>query len=215
MGLIPFLSPIRLSNRMLRTVASRSVRAVSIPTKPAYRDLDPETRELYKKIIRVDHAGERGADVIYQGQYDVLKNTDAGPKIKEMWEQEKEHLAAFEKLLVSHRTAPTVLLPLWDVLGYAVGAGTAMMGKEAAMACTVAVEDTIIGHYNDQIRELLKRDPQQHAEMIKLLSKFRDEEQEHHDIGLDEGAEQAPAYQLLTNAIKLGCKVAIAVSNEI
>ena len=103
---------------MLRTVASRSVRAVSIPTKPAYRDLDPETRELYKKIIRVDHAGERGADVIYQGQYDVLKNTDAGPKIKEMWEQEKEHLAAFEKLLVSHRTAPTVLLPLWDVLGF-------------------------------------------------------------------------------------------------
>ena len=215
---------------MLRTVASRSVRAVAIPTKPAYRDLDPETRELYKKIIRVDHAGERGADVIYNGQYDVLKNTDAGPKIKEMWEQEKEHLAAFEKLLVTHRTAPTVLLPLWDVLGepfsssktnlkgllgYAVGAGTAMMGKEAAMACTVAVEDTIIGHYNDQIRELLKRDPQQHAEMIKLLSQFRDEEQEHHDIGLEEGAEQAPAYQLLTNAIKLGCKVAIAVSNEI
>lgn len=103
--------------RMLRTVALRSVRAVAIPTKPAYRDLDPETRELYKKIIRVDHAGERGADVIYNGQYDVLKNTDAGPKIKEMWEQEKEHLAAFEKLLVTHRTAPTVLLPLWDILG--------------------------------------------------------------------------------------------------
>ena len=102
---------------MLRIVASRSVRAVAIPTKPAYRDLDPETRELYKKIIRVDHAGERGADVIYNGQYDVLKNTDAGPKIKEMWEQEKEHLAAFEKLLVTHRTAPTVLLPLWDVIG--------------------------------------------------------------------------------------------------
>ena len=103
--------------RMLRAVCSRSVRAVAIPTKPAYRDLDPETRELYKKIIRVDHAGERGADVIYRGQYDVLKNTDAGPKIKEMWDQEKEHLAAFEKLLVTHRTAPTVLLPLWDVLG--------------------------------------------------------------------------------------------------
>jgi len=157
--------------------SSRHLRQIAIPKKPLYRELDPETRKLYQKIIRVDHAGERGADVIYNGQYDVLKNTESGPKIKEMWDQEKEHLAAFEQLLIYYRTNPTVMLPLWDVLGYGLGAGTALIGKEAAMACTVAVEDVIIEHYNAQIRDLLKNDPQMHHDMIQLLSKFRDEEQ--------------------------------------
>lgn len=100
-------------------------------------------------------------------------------------------------------------------IGYALGAGTALIGKEAAMACTVAVEDTIIDHYNSQIRTLLKADPKLHEEMISLISQFRDEEQEHHDIGLAEDAEQAPAYQLLTSMIKLGCKSAIFISEKI
>ena len=107
-----------------------------------------------------------------------------------MWEQEKIHLATFERLLSIYRVRPTVMLPLWDILGYGLGYATASVSKETAMACTVAVEESITEHYNNQIRELLKRDPELHGEMIQLLKQFRDEEQEHHDIGLEHGAEQ-------------------------
>ena len=132
-----------------------------------------------------------------------------------MWEQEKVHLETFEKLCTIYRVRPTVMLPLWDILGYSLGAGTALMGKESAMACTVAVEESITEHYNDQIRDLLKRDPELHSEMISLLRKFRDEEQEHHDIGLEEGAENAPLFKTLKFGIKIGCNVAIAISEKI
>ena len=118
-----------------------------------------------------------------------------------MWDQEKEHLATFNKLIPKHRARPTALLPFWHIAGYALGAGTALLGKEAAMACTVAVESSITEHYNDQIRELTNSDKEVHKELIDVITKFRDEEQEHHDIGLENDAELAPAYQVLSGVI--------------
>ena len=135
----------------------------------------------------------------------VLKSRpfQVGPMIQQMWDQEKHHLATFDKLIPEHRARPTALLPFWNMAGFALGAGTALLGKEGAMACTVAVEASITEHYNDQIRELTSLDNEEHRELIATISKFRDEEQEHHDIGLENDAELAPAYQLLSGSIKV------------
>lgn len=173
------------------------------------------SRELVDKIIRVDHAGELGADRIYQGQLAVLGNTSVGPVIKEMWEDEKIHLETFNKLIVQHRARPTVLLPIWNVAGFALGAGSALLGKEGAMACTVAVEAVIGDHYNSQIRDLMEDDPEKHEELLKIIKKFRDDELHHHDTGLEYDAEKAPFYQALTQVIKIGCKGAIWISEKI
>ncbi|XP_050345902.1 5-demethoxyubiquinone hydroxylase, mitochondrial [Nymphalis io] len=165
-------------------------------------------------IIRVDHAGELGADRIYAGQMAVLGNTAEGPLIKHMWEQEIKHREKFEELISKYRVRPTVMTPLWNIAGFALGAGTALLGKEAAMACTVAVETVIVDHYNDQLRTLME-DPNVDKEILETITKFRDEEQEHHDTGIDHGAEQAPFYKALTEVIKTGCKVAISISKKI
>eukprot|EP00088_Acartia_fossae_P009404 TRINITY_DN14552_c0_g1_i1.p1 TRINITY_DN14552_c0_g1~~TRINITY_DN14552_c0_g1_i1.p1 ORF type:complete len:205 (+),score=24.34 TRINITY_DN14552_c0_g1_i1:38-652(+) len=178
-------------------------------------ELAAEERAKIDKIIRVDHAGEYGADRIYAGQLAVLGKTDVGPTIQHMWDQEKEHLATFNKYIPEYRVRPTALLPIWHVAGYALGAGTALLGKEAAMACTVAVESSITEHYNKQIRELSTDYPEKHEKLIATLSKFRDDEQEHHDTGLEHDAEKAPAYQLLTAAIKVGCDGAIWLTEKI
>lgn len=116
---------------------------------------DSERRQLVDRMIRVDHAGEFGADRIYAGQMAVLGKSSVGPIIKHMWEQEKHHLQTFERLVVKHRVRPTLLMPFWNIAGFALGAGTALLGKEGAMACTVAVEEVIGQHYNNQLRELL------------------------------------------------------------
>jgi len=179
------------------------------------------TKELIDKILRVDHAGEFGADRIYAGQISILGNSDVGHLIQEMWDQEKEHVAKFEELLPKYRVRPTALMPLWDAAGYVLGIGTALMGKEAAMACTVAVEKTISAHYSDQLRQLLEdasnypEDPEKHRELLDTIKKFRDDEIEHHDIGLANDAKLAPAYQLMSFVIKNGCKVAIKLSEKI
>lgn len=131
-----------------------------------------------------------------------------------MWDQEKIHKAGMEDLIRKHRVRPTVMLPLWNVAGFMLGAGTAMMGEKAAMACTVAVESVIIEHYNDQLRQLMEQ-PNPDKEILALITKYRDEEQEHHDCGLEHGAEQAPFYKALTNVIKIGCKTAIKISEKI
>ncbi|XP_067672648.1 5-demethoxyubiquinone hydroxylase, mitochondrial-like [Haliotis asinina] len=172
-------------------------------------------KAMLDRIIRVDHAGELGADRIYAGQLAVLGKTAVGPVIKEMWEQEKEHLATFEKLMKEHRGRPTVLLPIWNVAGFVLGASTALLGKEGAMACTVAVEDVIGDHYNSQIRELMSDDPEANKELLKTITKFRDEELHHHDTGLEHDAEKAPFYSALTQVIKVGCRGAIWISERI
>lgn len=113
-----------------------------------YNSLPEESKKALDRIIRVDHAGEYGANQIYAGQMAVLGKTPAGRTIQHMWDQEKDHLKKFEELIPKYRVRPTAFLPLWNVAGYALGFGSALLGKEAAMACTVAVESVITEHYN-------------------------------------------------------------------
>ncbi|ELW67695.1 Ubiquinone biosynthesis protein COQ7 like protein [Tupaia chinensis] len=152
-------------------------------------NLDNINRATVDRIIRVDHAGEYGANRIYAGQMAVLGRTSVGPVIQKMWDQEKDHLKKFNELMVAFRVRPTVLMPIWNVIGFALGAGTALLGKEGAMACTVAVEESIATHYNNQIRRLMEEDPEKYEELLQVIKKFRDDELEHHDIGLDHDAE--------------------------
>jgi ubiquinone biosynthesis monooxygenase Coq7 len=170
--------------------------------------------ELVDKILRVDHAGELGADRIYAGQMAVLGHTKVGSTIKHMWEQEKVHRTEMERLVRKHRVRPTILMPIWNVAGFVLGASTALMGEKAAMACTVAVETVIMEHYNDQLRQLMESN-ENDKELLEIITKFRDEEQEHHDCGLKHGAEEAPFYDALSNVIKFGCKTAIKISEKI
>ena len=167
---------------------------------------------ILEEIIRVDHAGEYGATKIYEGQIAIFgKNTKIGKTIQHMANQEKEHIEKFQELIISERVRPTALLPLWTIAGYTLGAGTALLGEKAAMACTVAVEKVIGEHYNEQIL-LLKNDQKKLKSTIK---KFAADELEHHDIGIAHDAEKTPGYKLLTKVIELGCKTAIAVSKKI
>ncbi|XP_036052814.1 5-demethoxyubiquinone hydroxylase, mitochondrial [Onychomys torridus] len=176
--------------------------------------LDNINRATVDRIIRVDHAGEYGANRIYAGQMAVLGRSSVGPVIQKMWDQEKDHLKKFSELMVAFRVRPTILMPLWNLAGFALGAGTALLGKEGAMACTVAVEESIAHHYNNQIRTLMEEDPEKYEELLQVIKKFRDDELEHHDTGLDHDAELAPAYALLKRAIQAGCSAAIYLSER-
>ncbi|KYO30583.1 5-demethoxyubiquinone hydroxylase, mitochondrial [Alligator mississippiensis] len=173
------------------------------------------SKPLLDRIVRVDHAGEFGATRIYAGQMAVLRRTAVAPLIQHMWNQEKEHLKKFNELMVAYRVRPTILLPFWNIAGFALGAGTALLGKESAMACTVAVEESISHHYNNQIRKLMEEDPEKYKELLLIIKQFRDEELEHHDMGLDHNAELAPAYSVLKTAIQIGCRAAIFLSERI
>jgi len=172
---------------------------------------DPDKNELIAQIIRVDQAGEYGAKRIYEGQLAVLGNTPAGAVVREMLAQEEQHLAKFNTLMAARRVRPTALEPLWHVAGFALGAATALLGKEAAMACTVAVEDVIGEHYAEQKAQL----GDDERELRDTISAFRDDELHHRDVSLRQGAETAPAYVPLTTAIKAGTRLAIWLSKRI
>ena len=190
-----------------------SCRCLCTNSKRRLNKADP----LVDKILRVDHAGEVGANRIYQGQMAVLGRSRAAPVIKEMWEQEKEHVQKFEELLPKYRVRPTALLPFWNVAGYALGAGTALLGEKAAMACTVAVEEVIGEHYDNQLRELLE-DPEhlkKHQELLETITKFRDDELEHLETGLEHDAMQAPFYSTMKQVIQIGCRTAIWLAERI
>nr|XP_045377175.1 5-demethoxyubiquinone hydroxylase, mitochondrial isoform X2 [Camelus bactrianus] len=164
-------------------------RKISVRFCSSGMTLDNINRAAVDRIIRVDHAGEYGANRIYAGQMAVLGRTSVGPVIQKMWDQEKDHLKKFNELMVAFRVRPTVLMPFWNVMGFALGAGTALLGKAGAMACTVAVEESIAHHYNNQIRTLMEEEPEKYQELLQVIRKFRDEELEHHDIGLEHDAE--------------------------
>jgi ubiquinone biosynthesis monooxygenase Coq7 len=164
--------------------------------------------EQVKSFIRVDHAGEYGAARIYAGQLAVLGRGPHAALFEHMKAQEQVHLDAFAEMIAKRRVRPTALLPLWHVAGFVLGAVTAALGPEAAMACTVAVEETIDEHYTAQ-REVLGEDE---AELSATVEKFRLEELQHRDIGLANGAERAPGYRLLSGLIRAGCKAAIRLS---
>jgi len=167
---------------------------------------------ILDEIIRVDHAGEYGATKIYDGQIAVFgKHSKIGKTIQHMADQEQEHIEKFNDLIIENRVRPTALLPLWNFAGFALGAGTALMGEKAAMACTVAVEKVIGEHYRDQ-QKLLEDDQK---ELKKTIAKFEKDELEHHDIGIEHDAENAPGYKVMTKIIEMGCKTAIAISKKI
>ncbi|WP_410543378.1 demethoxyubiquinone hydroxylase family protein [Wolbachia endosymbiont of Tribolium confusum] len=162
-----------------------------------------------EQAIRVNHAGEYGAICIYSGQKFILKKSSIIDKIIEMEEQEKKHFHYFNEKIKEQRVRPTVLLPIWHVLGVSLGVVTAIMGKKAAMACTAAVEEVIGEHYKEQVLHL------EDGELRETISKFRDEELEHRDIAIQHNAESALGYNVLSSFIKTSCKAAIYLSKLI
>lgn len=168
-----------------------------------------ESREA---MLRVNQAGEFGAIRIYAGQLAVMGDrTPLSGEIAAMAQQEAVHRERFDALLIKRGVRPTVLQPVWSAAGFALGAATALIGPEAAMACTAAIETEIDRHYTEQLEQLGDEDP----ELAGMIREFRDDEREHRDTALASGAERAPAYPLLFNAIRMGCRVAIAVSRHI
>lgn len=164
------------------------------------------------RMLRVDQAGEYGATRIYAGQLAVLGDrAEIASEIRHMADQEAEHRAKFDALLAQRGVRPTALQPFWDVAGFALGAATALIGPKAAMACTAAVETEIDLHYSAQLDELGDSDP----ELSAMIHDFREDERAHRDTALAAGAEQAPAYPLLSGAIRLGCRVAIRLAERI
>jgi len=162
-------------------------------------------------MIRVDHAGEYGAVRIYEGQLAVLGSSASADAIRHMAEQEQRHLKTFDALVNERKVRPTALEPVWRVAGFALGAATALLGEKAAMACTAAVEEVIDEHYASQINALGDSDPTLKA----TVEDFRADEAAHRDAAIAMGAEEAPGYRLLSEAIKAGCRVAIKLSEKI
>ncbi len=179
--------------------------------RPRHLPGDLSGRRLVDRMLRVNHAGEYGAVRIYQGQLAVLGRSRQADLLGHMLEQEREHLDTFNRLVVSRRVRPTLLTPLWHVAGFALGAGTALLGERAAMACTVAVEEVIDRHYADQVATLDDDEP----ELRATFEKFRQEELEHRDIGYANGAERAPGFGLLTGIVKRGSRIAIWLSERL
>ena len=172
-------------------------------------------KKILEEIIRVDHAGERGAIKIYEGQLLALKtfkqDEDLKKQIEEMKEHEKEHYEFFDKEIQKRNIKPTKLLPLWDLLGVTLGFGTAMMGKKATMLCTASVEEVIDGHYKNQIHTL----EEDEKELKNKINKFRDDELNHKDIAYEGGATKDGLYGLLDIIIKTSSHIAIKISKKI
>jgi ubiquinone biosynthesis monooxygenase Coq7 len=166
-----------------------------------------------ESMIRVNQAGEYGAKRIYQGQLATLKNPAARQQVQHMMDQERVHLDYFNTEMNQRQVRPTLLHPIWHIGGFALGAVTALMGKEAAMACTVAVETVIDEHYREQLAQLATQEGE--AELKASITRFREEELEHRDTGLAEGAENAPAYPLLSAFIRGVTRTAITLSTRI
>ena len=168
-----------------------------------------------EEFIRVDHAGERGAIKIYEGQLLALntfiKNDKLKKTIEEMKEHEKEHCEYFENEIKKRNIKPTKFLPLWDLLGVGLGFGSTILGKKAAMLCTASVEEVIQKHYANQIDQLKSDEKQLKDKIIK----FREDELNHKDIAYEEGATKEGAYSILDKVIKVGSKIAINISEKI
>ena len=170
------------------------------------------TRPDTARMLRVDQAGEYGATRIYAGQLAVMGNrAPHAAEIAAMAEQEADHRRRFDTLIARRGVRPTALQPVWSAAGYALGAATALIGPEAAMACTAAIEQEIDRHYTQQLDALGDSDP----ELSGMIEEFRADEREHRETALAAGAERAPAYPLLSGAIRLGCRLAIRLSERV
>jgi 3-demethoxyubiquinol 3-hydroxylase len=181
------------------------------PERPPYLPGDRPPEADIERMIRVDHAGEFGATRIYAGQLAMLRRGRARDAVRHMAEQEARHLAAFEALLRQRQVRPTALHPLWHLAGYALGAATALLGEQAAMACTVAVEEVIGEHYQGQAERLGDTDPA----LAETILAFRREELAHRAVAIEYGATESPGYDLLTTAIKAGSRLAIWLAERL
>ena len=177
--------------------------------------MEKTDKKILEEIIRVDHAGERGAIKIYEGQLLALKTLKQDEilkdKIEKMKDHEKEHLEYFEKEIQKRKIKPTYLLPLWDIMGVTLGFGTALLGKKAAMLCTASVEEVIDEHYKNQTYKL--KDDEK--DLKEKIIKFREDELHHKDIAYDQGATKKGLYGLLDKVIKTSSRIAITVSEKI
>jgi ubiquinone biosynthesis monooxygenase Coq7 len=173
------------------------------------------SKNKIEEFIRVDHAGERGAIKIYEGQLLALNTVVKDEKLKKIVEEmkvhEKEHFEFFEKEITKRNIKPTKLLPLWDLLGVTLGFGSTILGKKAAMLCTASVEEVIDKHYQSQINQLDNNE----KELKKKITKFREDELHHKDIAYDRGATKKGCYSILDKIIKTGSKIAINISEKI
>ncbi|KAF9036776.1 COQ7 protein [Panaeolus papilionaceus] len=198
------------------TKPSAAASSDAVNTTPS--DLTESQRKALDSALRVDQAGEIAANYIYMGQKAILgRDPKLNELIQEMWDQEKKHLVVMDKLQVQHRVRPTLLSEVAKVAGFGLGAATALMGKEAAMACTEAVETVIGEHYDDQLKELSQFSTQHPSIPLlkEVITEFRDDELEHLDIAVDNFSQRAPAHALLSSVVGLGCKVAIELCKRI
>ena len=172
-------------------------------------------QKIVEEIIRVNHAGERGAIKIYEGQLLALKtikqDESLKDKIEQMKEQEKEHLEYFEKEIQKRKIKPTYLLPLWDIMGVTLGFGTALLGKKAAMLCTASVEEVIESHYQNQLKKLGNDE----MELKAKIEKFKGDEVEHKNMAYEAGATNKGIYSIMDKVIRVGSRIAITVSEKI
>ena len=188
--------------------------------RPNLAGLGPQSRQgitppLIAQMLRVDHAGEYGAVAIYKGQQAVFRRSAStkamAAQIAEMEAEEQKHLDAFDTLLIERNVRPTALAPIWNAAGYGLGVVTALMGEKAAHACTEAVETVIEQHYAEQIEATKDSNP----DLCATFTEFREDELHHRDIAVEGGAQEAPAYGLLSKVITAGCHAAIKVTSRI
>jgi len=177
--------------------------------------MEKTNRKTLEEIIRVDHAGERGAIKIYEGQLLALKtikqDSSLKDKIEEMKEQEREHLEYFENEIKKRKIKPTYLLPLWDIMGMALGFGTALLGKKATMLCTASVEEVIENHYENQIKKL----GDDEKKLKEKIEKFKGDEVNHKNTAYESGATNEGIYSIMNKIIKTGSRIAITISEKI
>ncbi|KAK3381295.1 catabolite repression protein CAT5 [Podospora didyma] len=217
------------SPALTSSTASTSHPNGSNPTSGTRRlkPLAASQRAFLSSALRVNQAGELAATLIYTAQtpHVVAREPHLRPLMQHMYDQEAAHLSTFNALIARHRVRPTALYPVWSVLATGLGWSTALMGREAAMACTEAVETEIGGHYNSQIRALLEMVSGWEAEgydvgdelrdLIRTLRRIRDEELEHLDHAVQHDAQKAEPHWLLTGVIRAGCRGAIWVSERV
>ena len=177
--------------------------------------MEKTNKKTLEEIIRVDHAGERGAIKIYEGQLLALKTIKQDNNLKntieEMKEQEKEHLEYFEKEIQKRKIKPTYLLPLWDLMGITLGFGTALLGKKSAMLCTASVEEVIENHYEDQLKKLGNDE----KDLKTKIEKFKGDEIHHKNTAYEAGATNKGIYSIMDKLIKTGSRIAITISEKI
>ncbi|MES1201909.1 MAG: demethoxyubiquinone hydroxylase family protein [Pseudomonadota bacterium] len=168
-----------------------------------------------EEMLRVDHAGEFGAVQIYRGQRAVFdrsaRKSHAAHVVAEMEAGEQAHLRTFDRMMLERGVRPTLMAPIWRVAGFGLGAATALLGEKAAHACTEAVEEVIEQHYARQSEELAVTDP----DFKTIVDRFREEEIGHKETAINQGAQEAPGYIVLSTLIKLGCRAAIAISEKV